>query len=164
MPTKTILALVALCLMVGCDQQVKNYRLESSVMEPTFVRGSDLRVDENAFRRSRPQRWDVVMFRIPNDDTTLSAMRIVGLPGERVFIENEIVAIDGVALKPPAPLSLRYVPLKFMGARFATEEPFLVPPGCYFVLGDNTSNAKDSRFWGAVSADLIVGKVLTPTK
>lgn len=97
-------------------------------------------------------RGDVVGFRYPRDATRSFVMRIVGLPGERVEIQNGQVLIDGRLLEEP------YVA---DGNRSSdTWGPIAIPEGEYFVMGDNRSDSVDSRSWGTVGRPAIWAKVM----
>lgn len=99
----------------------------------------------------KPRRWDIVVFRYPEEPSTVYVMRLVGLPGEELFIRDGSVWIDGRRLEPPDSLrGLEYTTGmdgfddKVWGhedhpARLASDE--------YFVLGDFSPRAKDSRMW-----------------
>ncbi len=127
----------------------------------------------------RPERGDVVVFRYPNDPSLDYIKRVVGLPGDRVGYFNKTIYING---KPIAQeeagnyvgigsglrlsgFSQRVEQLGEVGhdilintAQRAREGVFEVPEGEYFVMGDNRDNSNDSRFWGTVPEDHLVGK------
>lgn len=106
-----------------------------------------------AYLFSSPERGDIVIFKFPDDPTQDYVKRVIGLPGETVsFIDNKVF-IDGVELIE------EYVDGKPTISEEQTE--FVVPEGHYFMLGDNRTNSKDSRYWDQpfVSEDAISGKV-----
>ncbi len=126
-----------------------------------------------------PERGDVVVFRYPQDPSLDYIKRVVGLPGDRVGYFNKTIYING---KPVAQEEIgRYVGigsgLASTGASHrleklgdteheilietnqrAREGEFVVPEGEYFVMGDNRDKSNDSRFWGTVPEDHLVGK------
>ncbi len=129
-----------------------------------------------------PQRGDVVVFRYPQDPSTPFIKRVVGLPGDRIGYHDKVLHVNDV----PAEQELRgrYVgtgPGRSMnGASLRTERigdcahdilvqqgypsvkgDILVPPGHYFVLGDNRDNSRDSRYWGTVPDSHLIGKAFT---
>ena len=101
-----------------------------------------------------PERFDIVIFKYPDDESRLFIKRVIGLPGETVEIKDGKVYIDG----SETPLDDSFIPEKMQGSY----GPYKVPENCYFMLGDNRNNSKDSRFWTNtfVRFDQIVGKAV----
>ena len=124
-------------------------------MEPNFQNGDYLIVDEISYRLRAPQRGEVIVFKYPANPSQKYIKRIIGLPGETVEIQAGKVDIydsNGV----PQILDERYLPdfLETYGdveLRLSDSE--------YFVLGDNRTASSDSRRWGSVPRDNIIGKV-----
>ena len=98
-----------------------------------------------------PQRGDVVVFRFPRDPERDFIKRIIGVPGDRVRVEEGIVYVNDV------PLEEDYTTAN---SGRDLEEEQVVPAGSYFVLGDNRPNSSDSRSWGFVPEENIIGKAL----
>lgn len=117
-------------------------------MEPNLVQSQRLVVDKISYRFHPPQRGDIVVLDLPNMDEML-VKRVVGLPGERVAVQNGVVYIDGNKLPELFPHDL---------TAYNMSETTL-PPLHYFVLGDNRGNSNDSRAFGSVQRDEIVGRV-----
>ena len=101
-----------------------------------------------------PERFDIVIFRYPDNESKRYIKRIIGLPGEKVEIIDGKVYINDSA-EPLDDSFCRETPLGDFG-------PFYVPEDSYFMLGDNRNNSKDSRFWQNkyVRFDKIIGKAL----
>jgi signal peptidase I len=117
-------------------------------MEPNLYQHQRLVVDKISFRMHPPQRGDIVVLDLPEMEEML-VKRVVGLPGERVEILNGVVYINGEPLPEPFPHDLT-----------AYDMPELaLPPLNYFVLGDNRGNSNDSRAFGGIHRDHIVGRV-----
>lgn len=129
-------------------------------------------VDRLTYRFSTPKRGDLMVFgtsKIPRIRTREGnsaseiyfVKRVVGLPGEKIQIKDGIIYANGVALDaaqgiPP----IHYVSRPDPNAAFIDlGETYTVGPDEYFVLGDNSDNSYDSRFWGNVPASSIHGKV-----
>ncbi|MGA2064992.1 MAG: signal peptidase I [Thermoguttaceae bacterium] len=120
----------------------------------------------------QPQRWDLVVFRYPEDPGVNFVKRLVGLPGEEVIIKQGRVSIDGQPLTPPEAIrgieylsELEDFPAKLWGT---PEKPAKLAADEYFVLGDFSAAAKDSRLWEkgapghnpyAVPASYMIGVV-----
>ena len=101
-----------------------------------------------------PDRFDIVIFKSPDDESRLFIKRVIGLPGETVEIKDGKVYINDSS----TPLDDSFIPEKMQGS-FG---PYTVPDNCYFMLGDNRNDSKDSRFWKNtfVRFDQIVGKAV----
>lgn len=126
-----------------------------------------------------PSRGDVVVFRYPEDPSTPFIKRIVGVPGDRIVYRDKRVSVNGVPLKYHSLGG--YVGMKsaavHTGADWLEEElgdvrhqilvtpqapaldgEYEVPAGQYFVLGDNRDNSRDSRYWGFVPDQNLIGR------
>ena len=125
-------------------------------MTPNFATGDYLIIDEISYRFSEPQRGDVIVFNagfIPGYANQRFIKRIIGLPGETVEVKNGRVGVlqDGKDLI----LDEKYLPKNLVtnnDSRVTLEE------NQYFVLGDNRPESYDSRSWGILSKNYIVGK------
>ncbi len=128
--------------------------VSGSSMIPTFENGQYLIIDEISYRLEDPERYDVVVFRYPNDTKKFFIKRIIGLPNETINIEGSKITI--VSGEYPAGLELDQSYLikntTVGNMRFELKE------NEYFVMGDNRSASSDSRYWGAVPRKLIIGK------
>ncbi|MCI5108720.1 MAG: signal peptidase I [Candidatus Pacebacteria bacterium] len=116
-------------------------------MYPTFNNGDYLIVDQLSYRFEDPERGSVLIFRYPNDPSTFFIKRIIGLPGEKIEIEGNVVKIDGEVL------SEEYVKLTKTDNLSVT-----LAPDEYFVMGDNRSGSSDSRYWGPLEKKHIIGR------
>ncbi|MBV7327067.1 signal peptidase I [Chloroflexi bacterium TSY] len=117
-------------------------------MEPSLIESQRLIIDKLSYRFRTPQRNDIVVLNIPTMNELL-VKRIVGLPGETIEIRNGIVYINNESLDESYP---HYTLIQDM-------EPVLLGPLNYFVLGDNRENSNDSRAFGAIRYEYIVGRV-----
>ena len=101
-----------------------------------------------------PDRFDIVIFKSPDDESRLFIKRVIGLPGETVEIKDGKVYINDSS----TPLDDSFIPEKMTG----NYGPYKVPENCYFMLGDNRNNSNDSRFWKNkfVRFDQLVGKAV----
>jgi len=106
---------------------------------------------------AHPKRGDVVVFVYPEDRKKDFIKRLVGLPGEKIEIIGGSVYVNGKLLNDPVFSKIYY----YNRGDFALEgKPVIVPENSYFVLGDNSASSKDSRFWGFVPKDNLLGKAL----
>lgn len=128
--------------------------VSGSSMVPTFEDGQYLIIDEISYRLNDPQRDDVIVFRYPNDTTKYFIKRIIGLPNETVDIKGNTVTVtnknhpDGLILDQ-----------SFIENTSNNDTHFELKDDEYFVMGDNRSASSDSRYWGAVPKNLLIGKV-----
>jgi signal peptidase I len=125
-------------------------------MEPAILLGDHFLVDKRAYRSSTPRRGDVALFQMPASSgmTTTSVKRVVGLPGEAIEIREKRVLINGMVLEEAYVQYLSDQTPVGLDMKAIT-----IPAGSYFLLGDNRDNSNDSRYFGPVSRDLILGKV-----
>jgi len=129
-------------------------------MDDSFTDGQYLIVDELTYNLRDPERGEVVIFRYPLDTKKFFIKRVIGLPGETVQIKNNTVTIckpDCETDKNKITLVEPYIKLnKFTpgGADSSTA----LNAGEYYVMGDNRTVSSDSRFWGSVKRDLIIGR------
>jgi signal peptidase I len=128
--------------------------VDGESMHPTFENAEYLIVDELTYRFHGPARGDVIVFRYPGDPKVFYIKRVIGLPGETVHIDHGIVTVakaDGSSLELTEP---------YVVAEDATyTESQALGPGQYFVMGDNRPNSSDSRVWGPLPENDIMGRV-----
>mgnify|MGYP001586032750 CR=1 FL=1 len=127
--------------------------VSGSSMVPTFENANYLIVDKISYRLSKPKRDQVVIFRYPKDQTKFFIKRIIGLPNETVDIKGSIVTIKNQENPEGFQLDEPYV--KNNANNITHLE---LKEDEYFVMGDNRNGSSDSRSWGAVKKDLLIGK------
>jgi len=105
-----------------------------------------------------PNRWEATVFQYPPEPTIIYVKRLVGLPGERLEFRDAAIWINGEKLIPPDRLGpIRYSsPMEEVGREPVPFEVVLGPDE-YYLLGDNTQRSADSRIWGPVKRELILG-------
>jgi signal peptidase I len=135
----------------------------SEIMAPTIKSGEVVTGEISGFQRVFPRRWEVVVFFPPSTnghkEVEFWCMRVVGLPGERIHIREDGIYIDGKRQDQPEHIShIRYAPT-IEGLTSKVSYPYEIPVNSYFLVGDNTTNSFDSRFWGPLSGSRIVGRV-----
>jgi len=137
---------------------VRPFVIPSGSMKDTLQIGDRILVNRFVYWFSGPKRGDVVVFPFPEDPRNNYIKRVVGLPGEVIEIRDGHIYADGVLVEEPFPVAHnRYVTYDSPLVPYGKGE-VQVPQGRLFVLGDNSRNSKDSRFWGFVDADLVKGK------
>ena len=125
-------------------------RVYGQSMEPNLHTDERLVVEKLSYRFHGPRRGDIIVLHDPSGGPELLIKRVVGLPGERVTMSDGRVYIDGVALAES------YLSQSTQGSG----RSWLVPPLTVFVMGDNRNASRDSRVFGPVSLDQIVGRAL----
>lgn len=123
-------------------------------MEKTFSTGQYLIVDQLTYRFEEPKRGDVVIFRYPRDPSKYFIKRIIGIPGDTVDIQGSVVTIKNSANPEGTVLNEGYIlamaPNTTLTENLGTNE--------YFVMGDNRNASSDSRSWGVLQRDKIIGR------
>ena len=150
---KMIIFVIVVVLIVN-NVLLINARVPSESMEKTIMTGDRFFGNRLAYLFNDPERFDIVVFKYPDDESQLFVKRVIGLPGETVEIREGKVYINGC----DTPLDDSFSPETPMG----NYGPYVVPEGSYFMLGDNRNHSGDSRFWKQpyVEKDKIVGKAI----
>ena len=150
---KMILFVVIVVLVVD-NFLLINAVIPSESMENTIMTGDRIFGNRLAYLFDDPERFDSVIFKYPDDESQRFIKRVIGLPGETVEIREGKVYING----SDTPLDDSFTPETPVG-NFG---PYTVPEGCYFMLGDNRNNSRDSRMWDNpyVKKEKILGKAV----
>ncbi|MEK7173520.1 MAG: signal peptidase I [Patescibacteria group bacterium] len=126
-------------------------------MEPNFEDGEYLIVDELSYLLRKPERGEVIVFRYPEDPSQFFIKRIIGLPRETVVIENGSVRIQDATGGNGFALDESYLSDTVVTAPDST---VTLEAEEYFVMGDNRMESSDSRRWGTLENDLLIGRAL----
>ncbi|MGB9826000.1 MAG: signal peptidase I [Desulfofundulus sp.] len=127
------------------------FYIPSGSMEPTLQVGDRIIVSKLAYRFGEPRRGDIVVFKYPLDPSRDFVKRLIGLPGETVALRNNHLYVNGHLVAE------NYLPRDI---HFEDFGPVQVPPGYYLMLGDNRNNSDDSRVWGPLPRQNIIGKAV----
>ena len=149
---KTLVFALATALAIN-NILIVNARVPSGSMENTIMTGDRVIANRLAYLNDSPERFQVVVFRFPDDESRLFVKRVIGLPGETVEIKAGKVYIDGAPLEEGDYLT--EPPTGDYG-------PFTVPAYHYFMLGDNRNASHDSKDWRNkyVAENKILGEVI----
>jgi signal peptidase I len=148
---------------------VEVYRISADGMAPTARGGTYVATNKLAYRSHEPAVGDIIVYTPPDHplatDRTVVCQRVVATGGQTVQVRNGLVWIDGQYGEPTQEINRftsSYPDPSKQSDYFAhgVTEPYLVPKGCYFVLGDNRANSLDSRCYGAIARQAITGKVV----
>jgi len=147
-------AIIALAIVVPVRMFIAQpFVVSGESMFPTFNDGQYLIIDEISYILGTPHRGDVVIFRYPNDTKRFFIKRIIGMPNEKIIINNgEVIIVnkenkDGFILKEP-----------YLNEFFDTTINYETKDNEYFVMGDNRNKSSDSRTWGKLPEKLIIGR------
>lgn len=144
-----VLWLVVPGVVVALLLVAEPFAIPSRSMAPTLLPGDQVLVDKTGYRRGDPRRGDLATFA---QDDEIQLKRIVGLPGDRVELRDGVLTIDGRARREP------YVDLSRIDSVYFG--PVTVPAGTVFVMGDNRGDSRDSRDYGPVDQDHLIGRVV----
>lgn len=135
---------------------IQPFFVKGASMEPNFEDGEYLIVDEISYNLGNPKRGEVIVFRYPGDPSQFYIKRVVGLPGEKVRVQGGQVKIYN--LRYPNGFILDesdYLPYKISTPG---DLEINLQANEYFVLGDNRQASSDSRIFGAVPRENIIGR------
>ena len=152
--------ILAVIIWLAVNVTTARYVVEGHSMEPNLHTGQFLIVSRLAFMQfgdwlsiGEPQRGDIIVFDYPGNPTDDYVKRIIGLPGDTVSIsEDGRVVVNGRELVEPYLSTMGGVPYRGRTGTWTVSE------GEYFVLGDNRNSSSDSRSWGNLNADYVVGQ------
>lgn len=182
-------AVTIILLLFGTTTLVQAFVIPTGSMEDTLLVGDHLLVDklsyapsDSVMRRLLPydevKRGDIIVFRYPVDISQTFVKRVIGIPGDRIRIVHKQVYLNGVPLNEP----YKYHKSEYFGPyrddwpaepdaqvldrglemleNHVVNGEIVVPPGNYFAMGDNRDSSLDSRYWGFVPRENIIGKPL----
>jgi len=142
--------LISLFLFISINTISARIRVESVSMQPALYAGNFVVVNKLSYKFGDPSRGDIIIFRYPPDPAQDPYIkRVIGLPGEQIRVENGKVYVNGVRISEP------YLEIQ---THYAGE--WTVPENGLFVMGDNRNNSSDSRTWGMVPIENIIGKAV----
>ncbi len=148
-------ALIALIIVVPVRWFIAQpFIVSGASMEDTFYSGEYLIVDQLSYHLNEPEPGDVVVFRYPKNPSTFFIKRIIGVPGDTVTIDGNVVTLTNETYPNGLVLDEPYI--RSMAANtFLTET---LGDREYFVMGDNRDRSSDSRVWGVLQRENIIGR------
>lgn len=142
--TVGLAVIIFLIIRVG----IQNYRIEGASMEPNFHDGEYLIVNKLAYRLGEYERGDVIVFKYPNDPSKDYIKRVIGLPGDTVEIRGGELYVNNTLINEPYP----HMP------NVRDEPPTVVEAGHLYVMGDNRPASSDTRSWGQLGQEFVIGQ------
>jgi signal peptidase I len=182
-------AINIIILLFGTTTLVQAFIVPTPSMDTTVLVGDHLLVDKLAYAPAgafskhflpytEPKRGDIIVFRYPLNIQENYVKRLMGVPGDHIRVVDKVVYLNGKALQEPyvqhvspaiepyrdnfpsAPWGPVYDRAKEMLDQNVVNGELVVPPDHYFAMGDNRDNSSDSRYWGFVPRENIIGKPL----
>lgn len=148
-------SLIAILIVVPVRMFVAQpFIVSGASMEETFQSGEYLIVDQLSYHFEAPKRGEVIIFRYPRDPSKFFIKRVIGLPGDTISIVDGVVTI--VNAENPDGFTLNEPYIEFMPPAAPTKET--LGDREYFVMGDNRDESSDSRSWGVLQEERIVGR------
>ena len=146
--------LVGVIVFLGWNYCLQGFTVSGHSMEPSLADGEWLLINKLSYHFGSPKRGDIIVFDPPIESSQPYIKRIIGLPGEyieirdgRIYISNDEGDFEYVETTDLPDISPSY------------DDSWEIPEDCYFVLGDNRPVSGDSRVFGPVPEDNIIGKV-----
>jgi signal peptidase I len=178
-----------LLLLFATTTLVQAFVIPTGSMEDTMLIGDHLLVDKLAYSPKGAvsqyllpytdvKRGDIIVFRYPEDIRQTFVKRVIGVPGDTIRLENKQLILNGHAVNEPykyhktdyfdsyrdnfpsEPNMRVYPGAEEMLNKHVKDKSVVVPPNCYFAMGDNRDSSLDSRYWGFVPRENIIGKPL----
>jgi signal peptidase I len=159
------IVITAIIALFATTFVVQAFKIPTGSMESNLLIGDHLLVNKFVYGINSgfwskilpykaPKRGDVIVFKYPNSPEVAYVKRLIGMPGDKVEMIGRTIYINGQALKETY---TQYIDPGSINDHFG---PIEVPPNRYFAMGDNRDNSQDSRYWGFVPRDYILGKAL----
>lgn len=148
-------AIIALIIVVPIRMFIAQpFIVSGASMEDTFHSGEYLIVDQLSYHFDTPKRGEVIIFRYPEDTSKFFIKRVIGIPGDTISIRDDTVRISNTEHPDGFTLTEPYV--ESMRPSGTVEET--LGDGEYFVMGDNRDQSSDSRTWGILTQEKIIGR------
>jgi len=159
------IVITAIIALFATTYVIQAFKIPTGSMESNLLIGDHLLVNKyvygiqsgflsKIFPYKEPKRGDIIVFKYPNSPEVAYVKRLMGLPGEKLELIGHTLYINGQALTE------NYTQYMQPGSINERWGPYYVPEGQYFAMGDNRDNSQDSRYWGFVPRDYILGKPL----
>jgi signal peptidase I len=159
------IVITAIIALFATTYVIQAFKIPTGSMESNLLIGDHLLVNKFVYGLQdgflskilpykTPKRGDIIVFKYPNSPEVAYVKRLMGMPGDKVEMIGRTLYINGQALNEDY---TQYIDSQSVHEHFG---PYNVPKGQYFAMGDNRDNSQDSRYWGYVPRDYILGKAL----
>ena len=141
--------LIAGALFLAVNTATARVRVESISMEPNLSEGEFVVVNRLAYRWATPERGDIIVFYFPENPKKRYIKRVIGIEGDLVSASDGQISVNGNPLYEP-----------YLASAPSYSGEWRVGPGELFVLGDNRNNSNDSKSWGNLNLEAVIGKAI----
>jgi signal peptidase I len=141
--------IIAGALFLAVNAVTARVRVESISMEPNLYEGEFVVVNRLAYRWAAPQRGDIIVFYFPENPKKRYIKRVIGIEGDVVSASDGQISVNGIPLYEP-----------YLASAPSYSGEWQVGEGELFVLGDNRNNSNDSKSWGNLKLDAVIGKAI----
>ncbi len=159
------IVITAIIALFATTYVIQAFKIPTGSMESNLLIGDHLLVNKFVYGiqdgffskllpYKAPKRGDVIVFKYPNSPEVAYVKRLMGMPGDKVEMIGRTLYINGKALEEDY---TQYTDSNSINEHFG---PYNVPQDQYFAMGDNRDNSMDSRYWGYVPRDYLLGKAL----
>jgi signal peptidase I len=159
------IVITAIIALFATTFVVQAFKIPTGSMESNLLIGDHLLVNKFVYGLNsgflskllsykEPRRGDVIVFKYPKNPEVAYVKRLIGMPGDKIEMQGRTIYVNGKALKE------NYTQYIDSGSIYDHFGPVSVKQNEYFAMGDNRDNSQDSRFWGTVPRDYILGKAL----
>ncbi len=152
--TLAVFAAIAVAIYVFIGQP---HKVSGSSMFPTLHSGDYILTDKLSYRFREPQKQEIIVFKNPREETQDFIKRIIAAPKDKVKVENGSVYVNGSVLSESY---LKTSHLSTTGSFLSEGREVIIPENRYVVMGDNRAASSDSREWGFITKEEIIGKAI----
>jgi signal peptidase I, bacterial type len=140
---------LAVILFLGINAISARVRVDGFSMRPTLEDGEFVLVSKMSYRFGEVDRGDIIVFHFPMNPEEELIKRVIGLPGDHINVQSGIVSVNGQVINEP-----------YIASTPSYSGEWDVLDGQLFVLGDNRNNSNDSKDWGLLPFEKVVGKAV----
>lgn len=152
LPHTIVIFIYILLALLTLHVSIQTFRIDGESMEPTLQNQEFALINKAAYLFQPPVRGDIIVFQYPLDPQQIYVKRIIAIPGDIISVINETVIVNGVTLHES------YLNKEDTQNPYPPINRYIVGPDEYFVMGDNRGDSSDSREWGFVPRQNIIGK------
>jgi signal peptidase I len=139
---------------------IQSYKVPSASMEPTIMIGDSFFADRIFYNIGGLTRGDIICFNDKTQEGRILVKRVIAFGGQTIDLQNGHVVVDGTILFEPYTYGQMTEPLNTQFNNIKISYPYVVPEGCLWVMGDNRENSADSRYFGVVKEEDVLGRAL----